>query len=348
MKTNPFALTRCRGDGRPQRSLSDVTCTCGGVFRLHGLRYDPTAVDRSRKDLLRYHHALPLGPNADVLGTGFTPTTKARVAGRDVWLKEEQQNPTGSFKDRGMCVLANLARDAGRPVFVDSVGNTAAALAMFAERFGLEAHVFAPASTSEGRAEPFLKHGARLHRVLGPRSESGKVALATAERALYMSHIYQPLFQAGTATCAFEIAEQVSPLPDRIFLAVGQGTLFLGLHHGFRALEAAGVIDRLPALFAVRPETPTRTLAVGAAALHPLRATETRHAARTTGGVVLTASEASLRAAHVALVDAGHTVDPAAAMATAGWLTWADEHGEANDLVVLCGAAREPFPEASA
>jgi threonine synthase len=279
------------------------------------------------------------------LGAGWTPISPARIDGHDVSVKEEHLNPTGSFKDRGVAVLANLASGVEGPVFVDSVGNTGLALATFAEALTIEAHVFAPLTTSTERETAITHHGARFHRVAGPRSEAGKVAMAVAEDGVcFLSHIYQPLFQAGTASAAFEIFEQTPSLPDRIFLAVGQGSLFLGLLNGFKALATAGEITNLPALFAARPAIPLGTIAVGASAAHPVRAQDVRLAAAATGGDVIRISEGELRDANAALEEAGFVVDPTSALGVAAWRKIVEATGPSADLIILTGARREAVP----
>jgi threonine synthase len=338
----PFDLTRCRGCGAKQRSLTDWRCACGGLYSLHRLRYRAEEVDRDRVDLSRYRSFIPLAPDAITLEAGWTPVRRARLLGGDVWVKEETRNPSGSFKDRGMVVLANLAAGADGPAFVDSIGNTGLALAMYAAALRIDAHVFAPLATSEDRARLITERGARLHRVAGPRAECGKVALAAAEDgALYLSHIFQPLFQAGTATAAFELHEQLPEVPERVFVPVGQGTLLLGLWHGYRALLAAGVIDRLPALFAARPVHPGRTRAIGASAVHPIRAQEVRDAAKATGGDVVRIDEAALTAADAEMQDAGLDTDPTCALALAAWRAVRRAHDPPHDVLMLTGALRE-------
>jgi len=336
-------FSRCAGCGTPQPELSAWSCArCGGLYQLHGIRYAPGEVDRSRRDLTRYAAFLPLGTGAVTLGAGGTPLTPARLFERDLFVKEEHRNPTGSFKDRGMVVLANLAAP-DRPVFVDSVGNTAAALAALGRALGLEVHVFAPLSTSRERCELLAGYGARVHLVAGPRAVSNRVAIAASAHALYLSHIFQPLFQAGMVTCAFEIAEALGHAPGRVVLSVGQGTLFLGLAHGFRALVRAGVVASMPALCGVRPATPGKTVAVGAGAVDPLRDREYREAARASGGDIFSVPEEEIYEADAELRGAGFDVDPAASLAVAGWRRLA-RNESSPDVVVSCGAKREALP----
>jgi len=312
------------------------------VFRLVGLTYRPDALDGARQDLMRFQSVLPMLPDSVTLGAGWTPISETVLYGQPIWLKEEQRNPTGSFKDRGMAVIANLARRVTGPVIVDSVGNTAAALASFAHEIGLDAHVFAPLKTSAQRVRLIEDLEATLHLVAGPRSETAQAAITAAEDgALYLSHIYQPLFQAGTATVAFEIAEQLPEPPERVFLGVGQGSLFLGLWHGFRALVAAGVLDRIPALIAARPEEPLNTIAVGASALHPAREQEVLDAAKATGGEVVRVPDREIYQATRALSAAGYDVDPAVGLAAAAWRELDARPGPGRDLIIVTGVQRE-------
>jgi threonine synthase len=337
-------VTRCRGCGDAQPSMAEVRCPrCGGVFRLCGLRWDPHRL-RDGTGLDRYRDLLPLGPDPRTFNAGGTPLDTLDLEGREVQLQREDLEPTGSFKDRGMAVLMNaaLATSPAPRVHVDSVGNTAAALAAFARDAGLEAHVFAPLATTGERVALLTGYGACVHLVAGPRVVSGEVALEAMERAQYLSHIYHPLFQAGTATLAFELFER-GPLPDRIFLAVGQGTLLLGLHHGFRALLAAGAITRVPRLMAVRPQALGGSVAVGAASVRPVRAQEVQAAARASGGEVVWFDDEAIRDADRRLEAQGLELDPAAALAVAGWLALRDDDPHARDVIVACGARREPM-----
>ncbi len=344
------SLTRCRGCGAPQRALAEWRCECGGIFRLHGLRFTRSGVRPERDDMTRYAEFLPFPENPVTLGTGWTPLSRIHINGRELFVKEEQLNPTGSFKDRGVAILANLAAGTDGPVFVDSIGNTGLALATFAEALGLDAHVYAPLATSMERETVITDCGARFHRVAGPRSEAGKVAVATADEGVcFLSHIFQPLFQAGTASAAFEIFEQSPKLPERIFLGVGQGSLFLGLLNGFKALAKAGEVLDPPALFAARPVTPTGSIAVGASATHPIRAQEVRLAAAATGGDVVGITEDEIHDANSTLEDAGLIVDPTSALGVAAWRQVA-AHGPSaggsagGDLIILTGARRESMP----
>jgi threonine synthase len=249
-----------------------------------------------------------------------------------------------------MVVLANLAPP-GSAVFVDSVGNTAAALAALGRALSLDVHVYAPLSTSAERVALLDGYGAKIHLVAGPRAASNAVAIAASSEALYLSHIYQPLFQAGMVSCAFELAEAwqaevpIDAGPRRVVLSVGQGTLFLGLWHGFRSLVHAGVLAAPPILIGVRPETPGRTVAVGAGSVDPPRATEYREAARATGGTIFSVPETEIFDADAELRRAGFDVDPAASLAVAGWRRLVEnDRTPSRDVVILCGSKREALP----
>src|SRR5439155_17891020 len=103
------------------------------------------------KSLWRYREVLPLpvGVEPVSLGEGGTPLLRAErfgsTAGLQLWIKDESQNPTQSFKARGMAVAVSMAKYLGATkLAVPSAGNAGGALAAYAARAGLEAYVFMP------------------------------------------------------------------------------------------------------------------------------------------------------------------------------------------------------------
>ncbi len=152
----------------------------------------------------------------------------------------------------------------------------------------------------------------------------------------YASHAAQPLFTAGAATAAFDIASALGGLPDAVVAAAGQGGYLAGLHAGFRALAAAGR-GALPRIVAVQPEgcaplarayreqagdaapweQPRPSLAEGAVVPRPVRAVELLEAVRQTDGLVVTAGEVAIDRALRLLWREGFRVEPTAALPVA-------------------------------
>jgi threonine synthase len=248
-----------------------------------------------------------------------------------VFFKHEGQNPTGSFKDRGMAVLFAALRHAGvRAALEDSSGNAGAAFAGYAARAGIQARVFVPASASGPKRKQIEAYGAELIAIEGSRSQVAEAARAEAENgAVYGSHVFNPLGLAGNATCAFEIFEQLGRAPEAVVVPVGHGTLLLGLQRGFKALQAAGLIERLPKLFGVQAlpcaplwafhtygreglgwVTEGQTMAEGIRVLNPVRGDFVALAVRESGGAFLAVEEDSILPGRDALARLGLYVEP--------------------------------------
>jgi threonine synthase len=350
-------------------------CRCGGIFDLDlkvpadafsglglGLGPEPWS-------LWRYRRALPFsaaatGWQAVTMGEGATPL----VALDDgLTLKLDFLMPTLSFKDRGSVVLVAKAAELGvRRLVADSSGNAGASIAAYAARAGIGAEVFVPAATSEKKVAQLAGYGASVHRVDGTRAATAAAAIAHVETtgAFYASHVYNPLFHHGTKTFAFELWEQLGRrLPGTVVLPAGNGTLLIGAAIGFRELVAAGVVDQAPRLVAVQAErcaplarafwaagqSPDRelagprpewldTAAEGIAIAEPPRLDQMRQVVADSGGTVITASEAGIGAARVALAAQGVDVEPTAATTYAAWREWADAPAASSVVLAMTGA----------
>jgi threonine synthase len=226
--------------------------------------WDRDALVTREPTLWRYREMLPLRDpgNAVSLGEGYTPLLHARALGQalglpELYIKEEGLNPTGSFKARGLCVAVSRARELGiREVAIPSAGNAAGAMAAYAARAGLPAHVFMPADVPEPFRLECLALGARVNLVDGLITDCGREA---AERAaehgwFVMSTLKEPYRLEGKKTMGYELAEQFAwKLPDVVIYPTGGGTGLIGMWKGFDELEALGWIDQYrPRLVAVQ------------------------------------------------------------------------------------------------
>ena len=336
-------------------------CTCGGALDYIPARpaaFPSTAIAARPGSLWRYREALPVAAvaHAVTLGEGMTPLLTAPWGGGTVRFKLEGCMPTGSFKDRGATLLVSMLRALGvRECVEDSSGNAGAALAAYAAAAGICCRIFTPAAASPGKQAQIGMYGAELVRVPGPRSETTRAVLMAAAGSFYASHNWVPYYLEGTKTLAFEVCEQLGwRVPDSLILPCGYGSLVLGAFRGFSELLAAGVIDRLPRLFAVEaavvaplaaalatggddvPAVPAQpTMAEGIACAQPVRGRALLHALRASGGSVLTVSEDEIAAAWRALAQQGLYVEPTAAAAPAAALRLGQAVGEA--VIVLSG-----------
>src|SRR3990172_181047 len=234
-------------------------CSCGSPLLV---RYDAKGIRRAVKksdlknrpsDLWRYQEFLPLraAKNRVSLGEGFTPLIEARQLAlklniKKVWIKDEAQNPTGSFKDRGLSVAVSLAKELGiKKVAIPSAGNAGGSLSAYAARAGIEAHVFMPKDTPRANIIEVEKYGAHLTLVEGLISDCGRIIAEGKEKEGWfdVSTLKEPYRVEGKKTIGFEIAEQLGwRLPDVIIYPTGGGTGHIGMWKGFAELEAVGWI----------------------------------------------------------------------------------------------------------
>jgi threonine synthase len=245
----------------PEQGVPYRCPTCGGHYDFSPFpNYDPAALEPSLPGIWRYRHAFGLPDKAAPvsLGEGSTPLVwledTSLAAGRPVGFKLEFLNPTGSFKDRGSSTLVSFltARQIEAAV-EDSSGNAGASFAAYAARAGLAARLYLPDSASGPKRSQIAAYGAEIVAILGPRSNAATAAQkAASQGAVYASHAYLPYNLPGYATLAYELYEQLGQAPGTLVIPVGQGGLLLGAARGFEALQAAGLISRIPHLVGVQ------------------------------------------------------------------------------------------------
>jgi len=204
-----------------------------------------------RWDAWRYSALLPvLTDEAPVsLGEGMTPliespTLAAAVGVRRLWIKDEGQNPTASFKARGMSAAVTRARGAGVPgIVVPTAGNAGAALAAYGAAAGLAVRVFAPATTPRPILDTIEAMGATLIRIDGHIGDAGKLAVAYAAEHGYfnMATLREPYRVEGMKTMGFEMAEQLDwRVPDVVVYPTGGGEGTIGIWKAIEEMVAAG------------------------------------------------------------------------------------------------------------
>ena len=225
---------------------------------------DRDALSTREPTLWRYQEMLPLRDpsNGVTLGEGYTPLLHAKALGLalglpELYIKEEGLNPTGSFKARGLCVAVSRACELGiREIAIPSAGNAAGAMAAYAARAGLPAHVFMPADVPEPFRLECLAFGAHVTLVEGLITDCGREAAhRAAEQGWFvMSTLKEPYRLEGKKAMGYELAEQLAwQLPDVVIYPTGGGTGLIGMWKGFDELEALGWIDHhRPRLVAVQ------------------------------------------------------------------------------------------------
>jgi threonine synthase len=213
------------------------------------------------KSLWRYREVLPLPGNVEPvsLGEGGTPLLRAQKFGddMDLWIKDESTNPTQSFKARGMSVAVSMAKHLGATkLAVPSAGNAGGALAAYAARAGLEAHIFMPRDTPRANIIECRELGAHVTLIDGLITDCGAeiARRKTKEGWFDVSTLKEPYRVEGKKTLGYELAEQFNwELPDLILYPAGGGTGLIGMWKAFDEMQALGWIGtKRPRMFAVQ------------------------------------------------------------------------------------------------
>lgn len=205
--------------------------------------------------LWRYAEVLPV-ENEDArvsLGEGFTPLLHVGSLGKEVgleglYLKEEGNNPTGSFKARGMSVAISRAVELGESAFaVPSAGNAGSAAAAYAARAGVSVQIFMPKDTPAANRRECLALGAQVELVDGLITDCGRIVgeRKGPEGWFDLSTLKEPYRVEGKKTMGYELAEQFEwTLPDVVIYPTGGGTGLIGMWKAFGEMEKMGWIGR--------------------------------------------------------------------------------------------------------
>jgi threonine synthase len=262
-----LVCSRCSKQYKPAQLLN--LCDCGGPLLVD---YDLAAIRKNwSKDALRaavssmwrYEPVLPAGlEEAVTLGEGWTPIHHARrmgqeLGGEEVWIKDEGQNPTDSFKARGQSAAVTMARKLGAlKLAIPSAGNAASALAAYAALAGLEAHIFMPRDVPQSNFIECKAFGANVRLVDGLISDCGRIVNERKgqEGWFDVSTLKEPYRIEGKKTMGYEVAEQFNwELPDAILYPCGGGVGLIGMWKAFNELEALGwVSSKRPKMIAVQ------------------------------------------------------------------------------------------------
>jgi len=256
----------------PADQIQTVCLECDSpLFARYDLRavaraVTPDALARRPSGLWRWAELLPVHDARYrlSLGEGDTPLLPApRLATslglERLFIKEEGVNPTGSFKARGMAVALSRAAELGiRQVVVPTAGNAGGALAAYAARAGMQAHVVLPADAHPAYRAEAERTGAQVHCVDGLIDRAGQEAarLAIELGAFNLATLREPFRLEGKKTMGFELAEAFGwDLPEVIVYPTGGGTGLVGLAKAFDELEGLGWIGaRRPRLVSVQAE----------------------------------------------------------------------------------------------
>jgi len=260
---------RCVGCGKIyENDVRSYVCTrCSNLLEL----VKDTSVSKTglygestQPGLWRYRKALPIEPDVKVvsLSEGHTPLVLVSRIGakfglKGLHVKNEGQNPSGSFKDRGMTVAVTRAVQGGSKLLIcASTGNTAASMAAYAARAGVTAMVTVPAGkVASGKLTQVYAYGAKIIRVEGDFDAALSMTLkvATEIKDLSVMNSVNPYRIEGQKTNAYEIFEQLGfKVPDYVVLPVGNAGNISAIWKGFKELKEWGISGSLPRMVAVQ------------------------------------------------------------------------------------------------
>jgi threonine synthase len=233
-------------------------------LRLH---IDKDEICRRPKGMWRWHEVLPVkhADNCIFLGEGDTsllhlPNLGKELGLRNLLLKDESSNPTGTFKARGLSAAISKAKELGiLKVIIPTAGNAGGAMAAYAARAGLKAHIFMPKDTPIANIQESRMVGAEVVLVDGLISEAAGMAgiKARAEGWFDLSTFKEPYRVEGKKIMGYELAETLGwTLPDVIIYPAGGGTGLVGMWKAFAELERLGWLKdaRRPRMVAVQAD----------------------------------------------------------------------------------------------
>jgi threonine synthase len=240
------------------------------------VRYDLAAVGKvltkeklkaRHETLWRYRELLPYFDESDIvsLGERVSPLLKcdrlgAKFGLKNLWIKDESQLPTGSFKSRGMAMAITMAKRLGvKRVALPTAGNAGGAAAAYAARAGLECFVFMPEDTPVVNQYECAMAGAKTYLVNGLINDCGKIVREGKDKLGWfdLSTLKEPYRLEGKKTMGLELAEQFAwKLPDVIMYPTGGGTGLVGMWKAFAELKTLGWLESatLPRMVSVQSD----------------------------------------------------------------------------------------------
>lgn len=354
------------GHNAPYYPTSTTCPKCSSQWREAEYDYEmigknlPAKLTGRGRDLWRYKELLPVrNPNTSLsLGEGHTPLIRAVNLGMmlgcpNIYIKDERQGPTASFKDRQAAVTIAALKEAGITELVAaSTGNVAISYSAYASRAGMKLWAFVTSLVPSVKMREIALYGSQVIKITGSYDQCKQVAAEFArQRKLYLDMGARTITSIeAMKTIAFEISEQLTSLhgpgenapwrtPDWYVQAISGGMGPLGVYKGFREMQQMGWVERIPAFAPIQaegcapmvnswkkglskaepvnsPKTHIETLATG----DPGRTYEILrdYVNGTNGAFESVSDEDAFRAMHVLAKMEGISAEPAAAVAFAG------------------------------
>lgn len=363
---------RCIKCGREYSQKKIIyTCECKGllevVLDLDSIKVKKRDFQKRSPDVWRYREFLPVAENAKIISLqeGGTPLYKAENLGRkigvrELYIKNEGANPSGSFKDRGMTVGVTKALELKvKAVGCASTGNTSASLAAYAAKANLKCFVILPAEKiALGKLAQAILHGATVVGIKGNFDVALKlITEASVKFNVYLLNSINPWRLEGQKTEAFEIAEQLNwEVPDRVIVPVGNCGNISAIWKGFKEFYDYGFVNSLPKLAGIQasgaapvvnafkkcmnevspianPDTIATAIRIGA----PVNAPKALRAVRESEGIMEDVSDGEIIVAQKLLARTeGIGVEPASAASVAGLIKLLSNGSIGKDEKIVC------------
>jgi threonine synthase len=358
-------------------NIDEIIYFCKKCGDLLEIEYDQSELNRALKEntwrnaplsVWRYRLFMPIRDSSKIVtlnegGTGLHLCKRLakRLGIRQLYVKNEGENPTGSFKDRGMTVGVTKAVELGvKSVICASTGNTSASLAAYAAKAGLECSVLIPAGKiAYGKLSQAMIYGAKVIQVRGNFDEALNMVLKLSEkhRNIYLLNSINPFRIEGQKSLGFEICDQLNQgAPDRIVVPVGNAGNISAIWKGFKEFHNSNFVNSLPKMTGIQadraapiataikngkdtivpvaePETVATAIRIGA----PVSWKKAMNAMKESHGTAETVTDAEILDAQKTLARVeGLFVEPASASSIAG-LKKLIENGEIDrDEIVVC------------
>jgi threonine synthase len=279
-----------------------------------------------------------------------------------LYLKDDSQNPTFSFKDRASAVVSAFAKENGIDTIVAaSTGNAGSSLAGMCAAQGQKAVIFVPSTAPKAKLTQIMMYGATLVPVAGNYDKAFDLSIEASERFGWYNRntAYNPFTIEGKKTVSFELFSQLKEqLPDFIFVPVGDGVIISGVYKGFEDLLELGIIEKMPVIVAVQAagssnlvenigkkefvSTPSDTIADSISVDIPRNFhMAAGYITKYHGQTVIVSDDDILRASSLLAKNTGIFTEPAAAAAFAGFLVYKNRHlipKASSNVVLLTGS----------
>ena len=357
--------------------IDEIVYFCKKCGDLLEVKYDSGELDRAVKKsewriaplaVWRYREFMPIKDSSKIVslnegGTGLHLCQRLgkHLGIKQLYVKNEGENPTGSFKDRGMTVGVTKAVELGvKSVICASTGNTSASLAAYAAKAGLQCSVLIPSGKiAYGKLAQAMIYGAKVIQVRGNFDQALDVVLKLSEkhRSIYLLNSINPFRIEGQKSLAYEICDQLNQeSPDRVVVPVGNAGNISAIWKGFTEFHELGVVKVLPKMTGIqavgaapiaqaikngsdtivpvgKPETLATAIRIGA----PVSWKKALIAIRESSGTAETVTDAEILAAQKLLARVeGLFVEPASASSIAGLKKLVENGDVDRDERVVC------------